>query len=383
MATASTIIKTASNEIGVKETGNNNVKYNTEYYGKAVNGDAYPWCAVFVWWVFKHSGASSIFYGGGKTASVYEIWRYYNSLGRVYSSPKVGDLAIITTSAGGTYGHVGIVKSVSGNTYVTIDGNSKDQVRTTNRTVGSPKASFCRPAYGSGSGSSTNLSMGSSGTDVKDMQKKLIALGYSCGSSGADGSFGQGTYNAVCNFQRDHGLTVDGVIGPTTRSKINSAYSNLGGSSSGTNLSMGSSGTDVKNMQKKLIALGYSCGSSGADGIFGQGTYNAVCKFQKANGLSVDGIIGPATRAKIMLYMQNCKMVQDKNGQMAGSRVFRIYFLHLFIDKLYGINGVLKKREILKKDYIWAAVYVAGIGQYGNYPDDYLHDVEICQSFAC
>ena len=41
MATASTIIKTASNEIGVKETGNNNVKYNTEYYGKAVNGDAY------------------------------------------------------------------------------------------------------------------------------------------------------------------------------------------------------------------------------------------------------------------------------------------------------------------------------------------------------
>lgn len=36
MATASTIIKTASNEIGVKETGNNNVKYNTEYYGKAV-----------------------------------------------------------------------------------------------------------------------------------------------------------------------------------------------------------------------------------------------------------------------------------------------------------------------------------------------------------
>ena len=188
MATASTIIKTASNEIGVKETGNNNVKYNTEYYGKAVNGDAYPWCAVFVWWVFKHSGASGIFYGGGKTASVYEIWRYYNSLGRVYSSPKVGDLAIITTSAGGTYGHVGIVKSVSGNTYVTIDGNSKDQVRTANRTVGSPKVSFCRPAYGSESGSSTNLSMGSSGTDVKDMQKKLIALGYSCGSSGADGN---------------------------------------------------------------------------------------------------------------------------------------------------------------------------------------------------
>lgn len=298
MATASTIIKTASNEIGVKETGNNNVKYNTEYYGKAVNGDAYPWCAVFVWWVFKHSGASSIFMEAEKqhlSMKFGDIIIHQD----VFIQARRSETSQLLLRLRGTYGHVGIVKSVSGNTYVTIDGNSKDQVRTTNRTVGSPKASFCRPAYGSGSGSSTNLSMGSSGTDVKDMQKKLIALGYSCGSSGADGSFGQGTYNAVCNFQRDHGLTVDGVIGPTTRSKINSAYSNLGGSSSGTNLSMGSSGTDVKNMQKKLIALGYSCGSSGADGIFGQGTYNAVCKFQKANGLSVDGIIGPATRAKI------------------------------------------------------------------------------------
>lgn len=53
MATASTIINMASKEIGVKETGVNNVKYNTEYYGRAVNGENYPWCAVFAWWVFK------------------------------------------------------------------------------------------------------------------------------------------------------------------------------------------------------------------------------------------------------------------------------------------------------------------------------------------
>ena len=141
--------------------------------------------------------------------------------------------------------------------------------------------------------------MGSSGTDVRDMQRKLIALGYSCGSAGADGSFGQGTYNAVCNFQRDHGLSVDGIIGPATRAKINTAYSNIGSGSTGGNLSMGSSGTDVRDMQRKLIALGYSCGSAGADGVFGQGTYDAVCRFQRPYGLSVDGIIGPATRAKI------------------------------------------------------------------------------------
>ena len=75
MATASTIINMASKEIGVKETGVNNVKYNTEYYGRAVNGENYPWCAVFVWWVFKHAGASALFCGGAKTASVYEVWQ--------------------------------------------------------------------------------------------------------------------------------------------------------------------------------------------------------------------------------------------------------------------------------------------------------------------
>lgn len=89
--------------------------------------------------------------------------------------------------------------------------------------------SFCRPAYGSSDGGSTggNLSMGSSGTDVRDMQRKLIALGYSCGSAGADGVFGQGTYDAVCRFQRTYGLSVDGIIGPATRAKINSLYSRL------------------------------------------------------------------------------------------------------------------------------------------------------------
>ena len=59
---------------------------------------------------------------------------------------------------------------------------------------------------------------------LKDMQRKLIALGYSCGSAGADGKFGNDTYNAVCNFQRDNGLTVDGIIGSATRSRINAKY---------------------------------------------------------------------------------------------------------------------------------------------------------------
>lgn len=52
-------------------------------------------------------------------------------------------------------------------------------------------------------------------------------------------------------------------------------------------------GEDVKHMQEMLIACGYSCGPAGTDGIFGTGTFVALCAFQKAAGLAVDGIYGP------------------------------------------------------------------------------------------
>ena len=132
------------------------------------------------------------------------------------------------------------------------------------------------------------LQMGSNGPEVKSLQEKLIARGYSCGASGADGDFGQGTYNAVCAFQRDHGLDVDGIVGANTMNAL------IG--SSGTEiLRVGSKGALVKELQEKLILKGYSCGASGADGDFGQGTYNAVISFQTAAGVSADGIVGPVT----------------------------------------------------------------------------------------
>ena len=60
-------------------------------------------------------------------------------------------------------------------------------------------------------------------------------------------------------------------------------------------LRKGSKGDWVKKLQSELIALGYSCGSKGADGIYGNDTVGAVKAFQKASGLKVDGIAGPKT----------------------------------------------------------------------------------------
>lgn len=55
----------------------------------------------------------------------------------------------------------------------------------------------------------------------------------------------------------------------------------------------GSSGNEVKQIQTKLKNWGYYSGD--IDGVYGSRTTSAVKKFQKSNGLTVDGIAGTAT----------------------------------------------------------------------------------------
>lgn len=54
-------------------------------------------------------------------------------------------------------------------------------------------------------------------------------------------------------------------------------------------------GDDVKALQTALIAAGYHCGATGADGVFGKNTAYAVRCFQSARGLVVDGKAGKYT----------------------------------------------------------------------------------------
>ena len=62
-------------------------------------------------------------------------------------------------------------------------------------------------------------------------------------------------------------------------------------------LAVGSSGTNVTKVQKKLIQFGYLDGE--ADGRYGEKTRDAVKWFQRRNGLTVDGRVGPATAAAL------------------------------------------------------------------------------------
>ena len=64
------------------------------------------------------------------------------------------------------------------------------------------------------------LKKGAKGNTVKAMQTLLIGYGFSCGSSGADGSFGGATDKALRAYQKAKGLSVDGSCGPKTWAKL-------------------------------------------------------------------------------------------------------------------------------------------------------------------
>ena len=64
------------------------------------------------------------------------------------------------------------------------------------------------------------LKKGTKGKITKLAQEKLISLGYDLGIYGADEVFGTATYNAVVKFQKDNGLTPDGIIGQNTWRKL-------------------------------------------------------------------------------------------------------------------------------------------------------------------
>lgn len=65
-----------------------------------------------------------------------------------------------------------------------------------------------------------SLSLGSSGTDVVELQKRLAAEGFYGGA--ITGYFGTSTYSAVVQYQQTHGINPIGIVGPATRASLNS-----------------------------------------------------------------------------------------------------------------------------------------------------------------
>jgi len=109
MATANELLAVARKQLGICENppSSNNVRYNTWYYGREVMGSAYPWCMVFVQWVFAQAGVKLPV----RTASCGALMRAARAAGCwVTRDFQPGDVVIYDFLGGAATDHCGIVE---------------------------------------------------------------------------------------------------------------------------------------------------------------------------------------------------------------------------------------------------------------------------------
>ena len=193
------------------------------------------WCAATVSAVAIKLGYTDII---PTEVSCGQMIALFQKIGRWEESdsyiPKPGDIIFYDWDDNGVgdntgwSDHVGIVEEVNGNTITVIEGNYNNRVQRRMMAVngkyirgyGAPKYD-AEPEKEEGCDVKVSvLKKGDKGDQVKALQVLLIGYGYSCGSSGVDGSFGPATDKAVRSYQKAKGLSVDGSVGPKTWGKL-------------------------------------------------------------------------------------------------------------------------------------------------------------------
>lgn len=123
---------------------------------------------------------------------------------------------------------------------------------------------------------------GDRGPNVRSIQFMLRDFSSATRFLAADGIYGRETTKAVRLYQESRDLSVDGVVGPRTWSKLTHEFV----------ARRGDRGETVRAVQVQLRKHGYSIA---IDGAFGPRTEAAVRAVQKRYGLTVSGVAGPAT----------------------------------------------------------------------------------------
>jgi peptidoglycan hydrolase-like protein with peptidoglycan-binding domain len=151
-----------------------------------------------------------------------------------------------------------------------------------------PTTPYNPPAYGQ------VLKNGDVGDAVRRIQERLRSLGFYQGEP--DGYFGSETERAVRAFQRSRGIAEDGVVGEQVYRALEGRTPPVttpddrpiprGG------LSYGDRGEQVRELQRRLNASGYSVT---VDGEYGDETATAVRRFQQQRGLPASGVADSRT----------------------------------------------------------------------------------------
>lgn len=268
------LISVAREELGYLEKSSNSNLYDkianagyknfTKYWQDIKpSWQGQPWCAVFVTWCFEKA------FGKENARKLLKHYPYtycpqMANLFTLNANPKLGDIVIFKYN--GEFAHTGIVVAVMGDYFETIEGNTNNGNTIVPNGGGVcqkgyynsklPGTKFCTPNWNlinsiPSSTTSKNwiaelqaecnrqgfskqtvdgipgpntlngcpmLRVGASGNITKILQQRLTELGFD--TKGVDGIFGQNTKQAVMNFQKSRKLSVDGIVGKNTWSRL-------------------------------------------------------------------------------------------------------------------------------------------------------------------
>ena len=244
---ASKVVEQAKAWLGLKESDGSYKVILDTYNSQAKLPRGYrmttkdPWCATFVSSVAIKLGYTDIIPTECSCSKMIELLKKLGSFVEADAYvPKPGDILFYDWQDNGVGDnkngpdHVGVVERVEGNTITVIEGNYSESVKRRNIAVnGKYIRGYGVPKYdkepaktnttknkGDYTMEMRNLKMGCKGEDVRALQILLIGRGYSCGSAGADGIFGNDTHSAVSKYQRAKGLEEDGVVGVNTMTAL-------------------------------------------------------------------------------------------------------------------------------------------------------------------
>lgn len=133
------------------------------------------------------------------------------------------------------------------------------------------------------------ISLGSTGDDVKRLQRALARMLFWNPFGPITGIFDATLQTSVITFQQSAGLTPDGVVGPLTWGAL-PAYREASPT-----VQQGSLGPVVAWLQKALaglvVAVNFAPYTGAIDGIFGPHTQNAVKAMQTWANVPANGVV--------------------------------------------------------------------------------------------
>ena len=204
--------------------------YKAALYGSKWIGSYVADCSGLFAWAFKQLGGS-IAHGSN---SIYD--RYCSSKGKITDAVRksIEPGTAVFVDKNGDKTHIGLY--VGGGKVIEAAGTQAG-VCTSNLTAG--KWTYWGKLKGVDYtetesdpdvpviSTKPTIRKGDKGQYVHDAQTILYNLGYDLGSYGIDGDFGSATEKAVKEFQRDHNLTADGIVGRYTWDALQKAQEGL------------------------------------------------------------------------------------------------------------------------------------------------------------